>query len=63
MKMYLCHVFLLIKNPINKLRLHQFLGTKTTEANNLLKTDANKAYYITGFLMSRKKGHLYNQHM
>ena len=36
-------VFLLIKNPINSLRLHQFLGTKTTEMNKSLKTDANGA--------------------
>ena len=34
--------FLLIKNP--RLCLHQFLGTKTTEANKSLKTDANGAY-------------------
>ena len=26
------------------LRLHQFLGTKTTEANKSLKTDANGTY-------------------
>ena len=36
--------FYSLKNPINRLRLHQFLGTKTTEANHSLKTDANKAY-------------------
>ena len=53
----LCAVFLLIKNPINRLRVHQFLGTKTTEVNKLLKTDANKANYVIGFLMSRKTGH------
>ena len=29
---------LLISNPTNRLRLHQFLGTKTTEANKSLKT-------------------------
>ena len=29
---------------INKLRLHQFLETKTTETNNSLRTDANVAY-------------------
>ena len=40
----LCPVFLVIKNSINGLRLHQFLGTKTTEANKSLKTDANGAY-------------------
>ena len=34
-------VFLLISNLTNGLRLHQFLGTKTTEANKSLKTDAN----------------------
>ena len=28
----------------NGLRLHQFLGTKTTEANKSLKTDANGAH-------------------
>ena len=37
-------VFLLISNLINRLCLHQFLGTKTTEANKSLKTDANGAY-------------------
>ena len=36
-------VFLLISNLTNGLRLHQFLGTKTTEANKSLKTDANSA--------------------
>ena len=41
---YLCPVFLVIKNPIYRLRLHQFLGTKTTEANKFLKTDANGGY-------------------
>ena len=35
---------LLISNLINRLRLHQFLRTKTTEANMSLKTDANGAY-------------------
>ena len=34
-------IFLLISNLINKLRLHQFLGTKIIETNKLLKTDAN----------------------
>ena len=34
---------LIIKNPINRFRLHQFLGTKTTEANKSLKTDATRA--------------------
>ena len=37
-------IFLLISNPTNRLRLHQFLGTKTTEANKSLKTDANGAH-------------------
>ena len=37
-------LFLLISNIINNLRLHQFLGSKTTEANKLLITDANEAY-------------------
>ena len=42
----LCPVFLVINNPIiNRLCLHQFLGTKATEANKSLKTDANGAYY------------------
>ena len=36
-------VFLLISNLISWLRLHQFLGTKTTEANKSLKTDENGA--------------------
>ena len=36
--------FLLISNLTNRLRLHQFLGTKTTEMNKSLKTDANGAY-------------------
>ena len=40
----LCPVFLPIKNPINRLRLHQFLSAKTTEANKSLKTDAKEAY-------------------
>ena len=40
----LCPVFLAIKNPINRLRLHQFLAAKTTEVNKLLKSDANEAY-------------------
>ena len=44
-------IILLISNLINKLRLHQFLGTKTTETNKSLKTDANVA-----LLMSRKRG-------
>ena len=41
---HLSLIFLLISNLINKLRLHQFLGTKTIEANKSLKTDANGAY-------------------
>ena len=36
-------VFLLVSNITNGIRLHQFLGTKTTEANKSLKTDANGA--------------------
>ena len=36
--------FLFISNLINKLRLHQFLGTKTIDASKSLKTDANGAY-------------------
>ena len=41
---YLSLVFLLISNLTNGLCLHQFLGTKTTEANKSLKTDANGAH-------------------
>ena len=41
---YLSLVFLLISNLTNGLHLHQFLGTKTTEANKSLETDANGAY-------------------
>ena len=41
---YLCPAFLVPKNPINRLRLHQFLTAKTTEVNKLLKTTANEAY-------------------
>ena len=37
-------VFLRISNLRNGLHLHQFLGTKTTEANKSLKTDANGAH-------------------
>ena len=43
-RVYLSLIFLLINNLINKLRLHQFLGTKTTEKNKSLKTDANVAH-------------------
>ena len=32
-------VFLLLSNPTNRLRLRQFLESKTTEANKSLKTD------------------------
>ena len=41
---HLSPIFLLISNLINKLRLHHFLGTKTTETNQSLKTDASIAY-------------------
>ena len=44
----------LISNLINKLRLHQFLGTKGTETNKLLKTDANEWSPLVRLLMSRK---------
>ena len=37
-------VLLLISNLTNELCLHQFLGTKTSEMNMSLKTDANKAH-------------------
>ena len=43
-KLKLSLVFLLISNLSNGLRLHKFLGTKTTEANKSLKTDANGAH-------------------
>ena len=42
---YISLVFLLINNSINRLCLYQFLGTKTTESNKSLKTDANGAYW------------------
>ena len=42
---HLSLVFLPISNLTNGLRLHQFLRTRTTEANTSLKTDANGAYY------------------
>ena len=38
-------VFLLISSLTNWLHLHQFLGTKTTDANKSLKADANRAHY------------------
>jgi hypothetical protein len=37
-------VFLLISNLTNELRLYQFLGTKTSEANKSKKPDANGAH-------------------
>ena len=37
-------VFLLISNLTNGLRLHQFLVTKSAEANKSVKTDANGAH-------------------
>ena len=37
-------VFLLISDLISWLRLHQFLRTRTIEANKSLKTDVNGAY-------------------
>ena len=37
-------VFLLISNLTNGLRLHQFLRSKSTEANKSLKSDANRAH-------------------
>ena len=46
-KMYNCRITISIKPSLsahyltNGLRLSQFLGTKTTEANKSLKTDAN----------------------
>ena len=41
---FLSLVFLLMSRLTNGLRLHHFLGTKTTEANKSLKTDANGAH-------------------
>ena len=57
----LLSTYALIKNPINRLRLYQFLRTKTTEANKSLKTDANGA--LIGFLMSRQTGHYFTGNM
>ena len=37
-------VFLLISNLTNELRLHQFLVTKSVEANKSVKTDVNGAH-------------------
>ena len=37
-------VLLLISNLTNGLRLHQFLVTKSEEANKSVKTDANRAH-------------------
>ena len=42
---HLSLLFLLTSNLISWLFLHQFLGTKNTEANKSLKTDANGAYW------------------
>ena len=42
---FIYHVFLLISKFTNGLCLHHFLGTKATEANKSLKTDANGAHY------------------
>ena len=41
---YLSLVLLLISNLTNGLRLHQFLVTKSAEANKSVKTDANGAH-------------------
>ena len=41
---YLSLVLLLISNLTNGLRLHQFLVTKSEEANKFVKTDANRAH-------------------
>ena len=41
MSYFLSLVFLLISNFTNVLHLHQYLGTKTTEANKSLKTGAH----------------------
>ena len=41
---YLSLVLLLITNLTNELRLHQFLVTKSAEANKSVKTDANRAH-------------------
>ena len=42
--LHLSLVFLLISNLTNGLHFSQFLGTKTTEVNKFLKTDANGAH-------------------
>ena len=42
--LYQSLIVLLISSFINKLCLHQFLETKITETNMLLKTDADEAY-------------------
>ena len=42
---YLSLVLLVISNLTNGLRLHQFLVTKSAEANKSVKTDANGAHY------------------
>ena len=47
------------KNPINRLHLRQFLGSKTTKANKLLKTDANEAISARG---GPKRGELTSSH-
>ena len=41
---FLSLVLLLISNLTNGLRLHQFLVTKSEEANKTIKTDANGAH-------------------
>ena len=41
---YLSLVLLLISILTNGLRLHQFLVTKSAEANKSIKTDANRAH-------------------
>ena len=41
---FLSLVLLLISNLTNGLRLHQFLVTKSAEANKSVKTDANGAH-------------------
>ena len=41
---WLSLVLLLISNLTNGLRLHQFLVTKSAEANKSVRTDANRAH-------------------
>ena len=48
----LCLVFLLIKNPINRLRLHQLLGTKTTGGPPLTRKSLTRSKAIETCMIS-----------